>query len=196
VLALVSHAAGSLSIVPLGMVLFLAVLPNPVLAGVQAGTRELLTTGEGSLADCRRGLRAYWKVAAVTWLLAVPITAVILLNVAFYGGLIGGQYHIGTAAGPLEVIWLVIMLFWLSLHLYVFPLLLAQERPKAFLAYRNAAVLVLARPLFTVTVEVVWLAVLILAAATGLAAVIGLMLGAAIQQSAFLRIFPTFSRPS
>ncbi len=192
-LAVLAHFAGSLSIVPLGIVLFVAVLPNPMLAGLQTSSRSLLTGNHVSLRDTWLGLRTHWKTAALTWAVAVPITGAILLNVAFYGGLISGHRPLGTVSGPLEILWLALLFFWISLHLYVFPLLIAQEQPAALLAYRNAAVIVLSRPLFTVIVEAVWLAFLVLAAATGLAVILGLMLGAAIQEAAFLRILPTLT---
>jgi hypothetical protein len=49
-----------------------------------------------------------------------------------------------------------------------------------------------ARPLFTLVAGSVWLAELVVTSSTGLTTVIGLALGAAIQQNAFARLVPTF----
>ena len=56
------------------------------------------------------------------------------------------------------------------------------------LAYRNAAVIMLSRPVASVTVSLVWLGALVFTSATALAAVIGLALAASIQQNT-LRLF-------
>jgi hypothetical protein len=99
---------------------------------------------------------------------------------------------VGIFVGPLEAIWVTALFVWLSVHVYVYPLLLAQERSSPLLAYRNAAVLALGRPGFTTVVLALWLLVLLFTAGTGLVTVIGLALGVAIQQSAYLRIVPEF----
>jgi hypothetical protein len=65
----------------------------------------------------------------------------------------------------------------------VTPLLLAQTEPRALLAYRNAAVIMLSRPVASWAVILVWLGVLVFTSATALATVIGLALAASIQQN-------------
>jgi ABC-type Mn2+/Zn2+ transport system permease subunit len=65
----------------------------------------------------------------------------------------------------------------------VAPLLLAQTEPRALLAYRNAAVILLSRPVASWGLILVWLGVLVFASATALATVIGLALAASIQQN-------------
>jgi hypothetical protein len=72
----------------------------------------------------------------------------------------------------------------------VAPLLLAQAEARVLLAYRNAAVIMLSRPLASLTVSVIWLGVLVFTSATGLATIIGLALAASIQQNTLRRLLP------
>lgn len=76
-----------------------------------------------------------------------------LLNVLVALAAIGYLYLFASLEGGARI-WasalvLVGVFLWLSLQVYTFPLLLEQEQPRLRLAYRNAAILLLRRPLFT-----------------------------------------------
>ncbi|MFQ6058491.1 MAG: DUF624 domain-containing protein [Anaerolineae bacterium] len=64
-----------------------------------------------------------------------------------------------------RILLLYILLFWLAMQMYSFPLLLEQEDKRLKLVLRNAALLVLADPLFTVILAVLLLAAVALSAA-------------------------------
>jgi hypothetical protein len=70
------------------------------------------------------------------------------------------------------------------------PLLLAQVEPRALLAYRNAAVMMLSRPVASLNASLIWLGALVFTSATALATIIGLALAASIQQNAFRLVLP------
>ncbi len=95
-----------------------------------------------------------------------------------------------AVAAPLFLVWALLLLFWLGVHLYVAPLLLAQEEARVLLAYRNAAVLMLSRPVASWTVTFIWLGVLVFTSATALATIIGLALAVFIQQNTFRVLLP------
>jgi hypothetical protein len=95
-----------------------------------------------------------------------------------------------AVAAPLFVAWTLILLLWLGVHLYVAPLLLAQAEARVLLAYRNAAVIMLTRPVASLTVSVIWLGVLVFTSFTALATIIGLALAASIQQNALRLLLP------
>ena len=87
----------------------------------------------------------YWRVSLRAWLIAAAITIVCVLNIAFYateGANPAARLH--AVAAPLFVVWTLILFLWLGIHLYVAPLLLAQAEARVLLAYRNAAVIMLA----------------------------------------------------
>ena len=183
----------SFSVVPFGIMLLLGVLPNPAAAGLQYVVRESSTTmGIVALHDHLAGLRSLWLTALKTWSVSVLVTAVILLNLAFYSSTAGSRHSpLAPIAAPLDALLLVLLFAWLSLHLFVYPLLFQQEVPGIRLTYRNAFVMSAARPVFTCVATAIWLALLFLCSATGLTTIIGLALGAYFQHNAFTRLLPS-----
>jgi hypothetical protein len=186
----------SLSFVPFGVAVLVGVMPNPAAIGLQMLAREMAYDRFPELNDQWRGLRDYWRLALKAWLISAGITAICFLNVVFYASRSAtSSSGLSGLAGPLYVVWGVMLVFWLGMHLYVGPLLLAQEKPGIRLAYRNAAVLTVSRPFASWTAILVWFAVLAISSATGLATIIGLTLAAAIQQNTLRLLLPTFSPP-
>lgn len=183
----------SFSLVPLGVAFLIGVLPNPCTAGVQVVAHELATGEVVTFGDYWKGLRRYARLATLVWLLSLIASAVMLGNIIFYVRQVGsGASHFHTIAGPLLVLWVLVFVIWISIHLYVFPLLVEQEIKNIWLIYRNAALMVLSRPGATLVVVPVWLAILIVSSATGLATLLGLALGASIQHNATAKLLPTF----
>ena len=191
VLVVVAFFVHSLSLVPLGIALLVGVLPNPACMGLQTLARELARGHDSDFGEQWQGLRTYWRVALRAWLMAAAITITCVVNAAFYAtqaANAGASLH--AVAAPLSVAWTLILLLWLGVHLYVAPLLLAQAEARVLLAYRNAAVIMLSRPVASLTVSVIWLGVLVFTSATGLATIIGLALAASIQQNTLRRLLP------
>ena len=179
----------SLSVVPLGIAVLIGVLPNPACMGLQTLARELALGNAPEFGEQRQALGTYWRVGLRAWLIAAAITIILALNAAFYAREAANPASgLHAVAAPLFFVWALLLLFWLGIHLYVAPLLLAQEEPRVLLAYRNAAVIMLSRPLTSWTVILIWLGALVLTSATAVATVIGLALAASIQQNA-LRLF-------
>jgi hypothetical protein len=188
-LAALSFALHSYALIPLGIIILLGILPSPTSCGLQFLASELAHGEMVSLSDLRTGLRDYWRVALRTWLVSLAVMVLILVNLAFYAGQIsstGSPLH--AVAGPATALWVFALLLWTAMHLYVFPLLLAQEDRSLRTTYRNALVIVVSRPLFTVIVLLAWLLILTFTAFTGLSSVIGLVLAAALQQDAMARL--------
>jgi hypothetical protein len=190
-LIVVAFVVHSLSVVPLGIAVLVGVLPNPACLGLQTIARELARGHGAEFGEQWEAFRAYWRVGLRAWLIGAAVTAVLALNVVFYAAQVtnsGSRLH--AVAAPLFLIWALLLLFWLGTHLYVAPLLLAQVEPRALLAYRNAAVMMLSRPVASWTVIVIWLGVLVFTSATALATVIGLAVAASIQQNTFRLLLP------
>jgi hypothetical protein len=193
VLALIVAAffVHSLSVVPLGIAVLVGALPNPACMGLQALARELARGGDPDFGEQLQALRTYWRAGLRAWLIAAATTIVFALNVAFYAAQATNPASgLHAVAAPLFLVWAVCLLFWLGIHLYVAPLLLAQVEPRALLAYRNAAVLMLSRPVVSWTVILIWLAALVFTSTTALATIIGLALAASIQQNALRLLLP------
>jgi hypothetical protein len=183
-LIVVAFVVHSLSVVPLGIAVLVGVLPNPACLGLQTIARELARGHGAEFGEQWEAFRAYWRVGLRAWLIGAVVTVILALNVAFYAArALRSDSGLHGVAAPLFVVWALLLLFWLGIHLYVTPLLLAQTEPRALLAYRNAAVIMLSRPVASWPVILVWLGVLVFTSATALATVIGLALAASIQQN-------------
>ena len=190
-LIVVAFFVHSLSVVPLGIAVLVGALPNPACMGLETLARDLARGHTADLGEQWQGLRTYWRVSLRAWLIAAPITIILGLNVAFYATQAANPAaSLHAVAVPLFLVWTLFLLFWLGIHLYVAPLLLAQVEPRALLAYRNAAVIMLSRPVATWGVALLWLCVLVFTSATALATIIGLALAASIQQNTLRLLLP------
>jgi hypothetical protein len=186
-----AFAVHSLSLVPLGVALLVGALPNPACMGLQTLARELARGHTADLREQWQGLRMFWRVSLRAWLIAAAVSVICVLNMAFYGTQAtnpGTRMH--AFAGPLFVVWTLILFLWLGINLYVAPLLLAQAEARVLLAYRNAAVIMLSRPVASAMLSLLWLGALVFTSATALATVIGLALAASIQQNALRLALP------
>ncbi|GAC1400002.1 MAG: hypothetical protein NVSMB52_13600 [Chloroflexota bacterium] len=189
-LTVAAYPSHSWSIIPVGIVFFVCVLPNPAIAGIQYVAWLLARGDDVGLQDLTIGLRRFTGGAAKCWLLSTPVTLVMLVNVAFYAG------QKAPFARILFLVWIFFLLTWTAAHVYVFPLLLMQEVKKVTVIYRNALAMTLARPGFTFAIMWVWIPVLAISSATGLITLIGLAVSAAIQQNAGRCLLPTFAESS
>ena len=93
-----------------------------------------------------QGFRENLKRGAVIGILNVVIVVVNVANLYAY------QYETGTWATILRLVWLFALFGWFAIQLYVWSLLNAMEKPNLKGAYRNAAVMILLNPLFTLGV--------------------------------------------
>jgi hypothetical protein len=100
-----------------------------------------------------QGVRRYWRKAlAVT---AINVVALLLVasNFRFYSSVLEGPLT-SLALG----IWLVLTGYWLLVQIYWFPLLLEMEDDRVLLGLRNALVLVIVSPGFSIAVGLLMLA--------------------------------------
>jgi len=191
VLVVVAFFAHSLSVVPLGIAVLVGALPNPACMGLQTLARELAHGHPPEFREQWQAIRTYWGVSLRAWLIAAATTIICALNAAFYATQAANPASgLHAIAAPLFVVWTLVLLLWLGVHLYVAPLLLAQVEPRALLAYRNAAVMMLSRPVASLNASLIWLGALVFTSATALATIIGLALAASIQQNALRLVLP------
>ncbi|MGH2444104.1 MAG: hypothetical protein ACRDFX_13190 [Chloroflexota bacterium] len=187
-----AYVGNSLRVIPLAVALMVAVLPNPAVAGVQSLARDLAHHDVVTLGGTWPDLREFWRPALKVWLVSVGASVVIIANLAFYGHAAstpGSSFH--AIATPLLIFWLAVLVIWLTMHLYLYPLLMAQASPRMMQAYRNAGLITVRKPLFSILVTFVWLLILVISSTTGFVVLLGLALGAMIQQFAFVKILPS-----
>ncbi|MCD6289354.1 MAG: hypothetical protein J7M34_02540 [Anaerolineae bacterium] len=123
----------------------LAVLLAPLTTGLcQIGYRIAYELRVDS-SFFKESVREFFWPSVKLGLLNVVILVTIIVNLLFYARFPGTLRLI-------TILWIYVLIMWGAAQLYLFPLLIEQQEPRVLMAVRNAAVLVLTRPLFTLIV--------------------------------------------
>lgn len=122
-------------------------------AGLTVLAQRSVTQRQVSLEDFWEGCkRHFWRGLAVTFW-NVVIVGINVLNLWAYAT------DPSPTASFLRPIWLGTLLVWATIQLYLWPILHQMQTPTLLGAFRNAGVMMLLNPLFTVGV---WLALIVL----------------------------------
>jgi len=137
--AMVSNAA-----LPAAAAALAGVLPAaPAFAGLYALSKRIIEGRACKLTDFFAGMRAYalpaWRLYG-SWMAGL---ALILWNLAFYSGVPG------LLGGVLIGFFLYLFMLWSALIIYAFPLMVLLDQPSLRQIARNALLLILMRPLYT-----------------------------------------------
>jgi hypothetical protein len=89
-------------------------------------------------------LRTYWRPALGLSAIGMAVLALLLMNITFYASRPSGFVQ------GLTLIWGYVLLFWLSVQFYAYPILVRMEKPRALGALRTAVLGALANPLFSI----------------------------------------------
>jgi hypothetical protein len=147
--------------VPLVLVLVLVVLlalPLPIVSGALCYVTNQVARGKAaSWRVFITGVKRYWGKSLIVAL--VNLVALILLatNVQFYGVLLEGTWTIFALA-----IWVLVAVYWFLVQVFWFPMMLELQNEKLLLALRNALLMALATPGFSLTLAVIMIVLLIL----------------------------------
>jgi uncharacterized membrane protein YesL len=90
------------------------------------------------------GFKTYWRQALALSAISMGILALMLLNFLFYLNLPAGLVRI------LAILWAYLILFWISVQIYLYPVLVGLKEPTLWGALRTATVLTFANPLFSI----------------------------------------------
>lgn len=92
------------------------------------------------------GLRTYWRRAlAISALLALG-DMLLILNILFYIS------RVGSLLQAFSLFFVVLLVYWLSVQIYVFPVLVGMKEPSVLGALKMALMLAFANPLFSVLI--------------------------------------------
>ncbi len=121
----------------------------------------------------------FWQTFRQLWLKGIPLA---LFNVVFVfvnvSNLLAYWNDPSLLAVMLRVSWVIVVLLWFALQLYAYPLYFALDNPAFIPAFRNAAVMLLQNPGFTLVIVIT--AVLVALLGTILPPVLVLLAGGAI----------------
>ena len=90
------------------------------------------------------GFRLYWKKALALNAIGMAGLSMLLLNVLFYAS------QENALLQALTALWLYLAVAWLSILLYLFPVLVGLEAPTIINVLRTCAALAFANPLFSI----------------------------------------------
>lgn len=122
---------------------FLLVSPNPVSAGIyyfanQAARHQLL-----EFAYFWAGLRRYFAKSAILFAISTVGMLAVLFNLSFYVSVPNDYIRL------LGILFLYLLYFWLSMQLYVLPLVIEYPQRSVLTILKNAALIALDNPGFT-----------------------------------------------
>lgn len=124
---------------------------GPANAGLYAIAQRITEGRASSWRDFVAGVRTYarlsWKVYGL-WMLGLVM---MLFNVQFY------QLNGSTISGIITVFFLYLLVVWLSALIYIGPLMILQTDKRIRTIARNAGLMVLGRPIFTLVTLVLML---------------------------------------
>ncbi|MHB1317949.1 MAG: YesL family protein [Anaerolineae bacterium] len=112
--------------------------------------------------DWREGVGLYWKRALLWMVVNIAVAAAVVWNILFYGENFSGNW-----VALMQGVWLALALFWLTMQIYFWPMLIQLEEPRLWTAWRYAAMLIIANPFYAFFVSTFSLLVLIVSLLTG-----------------------------
>ena len=143
------------------------VLIPPATAGLMYLTNEVAHERRVEWRMVLTGARLYfWRSWQIT-IVALGGAIILVTNVWFY---------VNNTTGILQyltILWIYLLIIWVVAQIYAFPLMIQMEQPRILPIYRNALLLTLSRPLFTILV----ILLLVVATVIGGALAILLILG-------------------
>ncbi len=148
---------GLIPLISLNIIWFVCCLPLvtaiPATAALFYATNRL---AHGDNADWRtffQGFRLYFWRSWLWGLLNLFAGVVLVSNFIFVSSQVQGTLRVWASAGVV-----VLAFLWLALQLYTFPLILEQQEPRLLLALRNSLIALVKRPVRTVGITLLVLA--------------------------------------
>lgn len=183
VLTIVLSGTGLLGAFPLSAGVAAAVLTCPLTAPLQTVVNRMARGYSiWVLRESREILRTYGFLLLRIWLIDLVITIAMVANISFY-----------ATQGPpvlvaLRFVWIYVLIAWLAIHLYIYPLIVEDRVTSTLDAYRKAMQLSMVFPGFTLIVGLIWLALVALLSLTGVLAVLGLAVTISLQHHALAAV--------
>jgi hypothetical protein len=123
-------------------------LPLPIVsAGLCFVANQVTRAKAVSFHTFASGARRYWRKGLAVAAINVVVLLLIASNLRFYSVALEGAWT-SLALGA----WLVLAGYWLLVQIYWFPLILEMEDDRVMLGLRNALVLVIVSPGFSIAI--------------------------------------------
>jgi hypothetical protein len=134
----------------LGVIIALPIVTLPwVLAGLSYLSHTAQTTPAAHIDELWIGLRKYWREGVIVGVLNTLFFGMTLFNFVSYLDVPG----LGAVA--LRIVWFVMVLLWIAVQLYLWPLLEEMEHPNLMDGFRNAGVMITRHPGFSLLLALI-----------------------------------------
>jgi hypothetical protein len=141
---------GSLDLIWTLATILLLALPLPIVSGALCFATNQVSRGQAiGWGTFVTGLGRYWAKSWAVALINLVVLILIAINVQFYGSVLQGSW-----TGFARAAWLVVGVYWLLAQIFWFPMILELESERLLLALRNALVMVIVTPGFSLTLAV------------------------------------------
>ena len=121
----------------------LLVIPSPFATGIYSLAAEIVKGETPEFGLFWRALARWWKETVVMFLVGGLMLGGLIFNASFY--LSTGQGWVQA----ISIVWLYGILYWITLQVYLLPLLVTSETTSLPALYKRAAILALANPIFS-----------------------------------------------
>jgi hypothetical protein len=124
--------------------------PVAVVSGALSYVANQITRGRAvGWETFRTGVRRYWAKSLAVAGVNLVVLLLFLVNLRFYSTAIQGEWAV-LAIG----LWLLAGLYWLLAQIFWFPMILELQNERLWLALRNALMMVIVTPGFTLVLAV------------------------------------------
>ena len=132
---------------------FMPFLPTPGNVALAALTRVAAGPDVPRLWQFRDGLRARWRLALRCSLISLLVLGGLVWNVFFYANVGTGWLQF------VSILWLYACFLWLSVHIYLVPLMVHVGEPRVLDLYRRATFIAVGYIIYTLILLVILLVV-------------------------------------
>lgn len=132
------------------VIVMLPIVTMPLaFAGLSYLSHAAQTSPTAHIDEFWHGLRKYWRQALIVGVANLAFGMVLIGNFVLY------LDQANLLLAMLRVMWLTAFLVWVCLQLYLWPLMEEMERPSLREGLRNAAVMMIRHPLFSLGLTVI-----------------------------------------
>jgi uncharacterized membrane protein YesL len=137
----VSEAGGAQTLL-IAIAWLLLLLPTPASVALGGVARVAAGPDAPRIGAFWAALRTHWRIACICSVISIVVSAALVWNILFY-------VSVDSMLRFVSILWLYGLVFWLSMHVYLVPLLLHVAEPRVVDLYRRAALIALGHPIYT-----------------------------------------------
>ncbi|MCU0503763.1 MAG: DUF624 domain-containing protein [Anaerolineae bacterium] len=127
----------------------LAIPAGPATAALAHVTHRVARELRADRSFFFEGFREYWKRALGVSTILALVTAILILNLLFYVS------RPEPFVQALSLLFVLLLVYWLSVQIYAFPILAGMKEPSVLGAIKMALMMAFANPLFSVLIVVI-----------------------------------------